>query len=298
MTRELQPAVWVNGVRHPLDGPHLSSHDRGFTLADGVFETMRAFDGIVFRLERHLARLERALAVLDIPAPPSLRSWVHQAMPDAGRDAAVRLTVTRGPGDPGVAPPADPRPTVVIAVSAPPRFNAAIYESGVTAHVATGRLNEHAMTAGLKTLAYTDAVVALLEARRAGAQEALLLDTASHCAEATSSNLFVVARGLLVTPPLSCGVLPGVTREAVLGLAERAGVSAAERPVGLDELLGADEAFLTSSLRGIAPLVRIGTHAIGQGRPGTVTARVTEAYRALVAHECRASATAGFNRDR
>ena len=142
------------------------------------------------------------------------------------------------------------------------------------------------MTAGLKTLAYTDAVAALLEARRAGADEALFLDTEAHCSEATSSNLFAWTGTTLVTPPVSCGALPGITRAAVLELASALGVPGTERVFGLDELLGAKEAFLTSSLRGLAPLVQVGAHPIGHGTPGAVTRQLADAYTALIAREC------------
>ena len=117
--------------------------------------------------------------------------------------------MTRGVGAGGVPPPADPRPTVIIAVSPLPIFPPAIYENGLTAHVVSGRRNERAMTAGLKTLAYTDAVAAWIEAQRAGADEALFLDTEEHCSEATSSNLFVWTGNVLVTPPISCGCCRG-----------------------------------------------------------------------------------------
>ena len=170
----------------------------------------------------------------------------------------------------------------------PPVFPAAVYDIGLTAHVASGRRNERAMTAGLKTLAYTDAVAALLEARRAGADEALFLDTEGHCSEATSSNLFAWTGTTLVTPPVSCGALPGITRAAVLELASALGVPRAERVIGLDELLSAKEAFLTSSLRGLAPLVRVDAHPIGRGMPGAMTRQLAEAYAALVARECGA----------
>ena len=156
--------------------------------------------------------------------------------------------MTRGIGPAGVPPPDNPRPTVIVAVNPLPVFPAAIYDAGLTAHVASGRRNERAMTAGLKTLAYADAVAAWLEARRAGADEALFLDIEGHCSEATSSNLFVwTDSGTLLTPPVSCGALPGVTRGAVLELARARGMPGGERAFGLDELLAAKEAFLTSS---------------------------------------------------
>lgn len=280
-------AVWVNGARQPAAGLHLSARDRGLTLADGVFETMRARGGRVFKLDRHLSRLEHALAALEIPLPPELRDWVRAALPD-GRDgeASVRLTITRGVGPAGVAPPADVQPTVVIAINPFPAFPAAIYESGLTAHVASGRRNEHAMTAGLKTTAYTDSIAALLEARRSGADEAIFLDTAGHCSEATASNLFIRTGGILVTPPLSCAALPGITRAVVLELAATMELRTSERAFDVVELLAADEAFLTSSLRGIAPVVRVGGRTIGDGKPGDLTRRISAAYARLLDDEC------------
>ena len=279
--------IWVNGKRQPFDGVHVSARDRGFTLADGVFETMRAHGGRVFRLDRHLSRLASALRVLAIPVPCDLREWVGVAVHAADMtEAAVRLTVTRGISPGGLTPPDDPRPTVIVAVTPLPAFAAGIYENGLHGHVASGRRNEHAITAGLKTIAYTDAVMALLEARRAHADEALFLDTEGHCSEATSSNLFALIGRELLTPPVSCAALPGITRATVLELAATLHVPAAERAFRLDDLLAADEAFLTSSLRGIAPLVRVADRQIGSGRPGELTRRVSQRYAELVAREC------------
>ncbi len=277
----------MNGERKSPTGPHVSAADRGLTLADGVFETMRAHGGVVFRLDRHLARLAQALAALDIPRPHDLRDCVLAAVRGAN-DAAVRLIVTRGIGAGGLAfqPTLDARPTVIVSVGSLPVFPAATYDVGLAAHVASGRRNEHAMTTGLKTLAYTDSVAALLEARRAGADEAIFLDTEAHCSEATSSNLFMWTGNMLVTPPLSCGALPGITRAAVLDIAQGLGTPTAERAFGLHELYGAEEAFLTSSLRGLAPLVRVDARALGRGTPGALTRQLAAAYAALVAQEC------------
>ena len=281
--------VWVDGQRLPPDGPHISARDRGFTLADGVFETMKARNGKVFRLDCHLTRLDAGLRTLHIPPPPELREWVDSAI-DAAHlpDASIRLTVSRGVAPGGVGVPADPVPTVVVTVAPPPAFGAAIYDAGLKAHVASGRRNEHSMTAGLKTLAYTDSVAALIEARTAGADEVLFLDTAGHCSEASASNLFAIIGGALLTPPTTCAALPGITRAAVIELATELGLAAEERPFQLDELHEADEAFLTSSLRGVAPLVQVSGRAIGSGSPAAITRRVMAAYAALVTQECGA----------
>ena len=283
------PIVWVNGHRQPDDGPHVSARDRGFTLADGVFETMLARNGTVFRLDAHLARLHDALAVLAIPAPPELRAWVDAAV--AAADLAhgvVRLTVTRGLAPGGLTLPRDPQPTVVVIVTAMPPPPASVYERGLSAHVASGRRNEHAATSGLKTLAFTEAIVATIEAQRAGADEALLLDVAGHCAEGAASNLFAVTAGTVMTPPLTCGVLPGITRGVVFDIARALGIPAEERVMTPADLRDADEAFLTNSFRGIAPLVRVGDRAIAGGVPGPLTRRFLAAYAALVVRECGA----------
>jgi len=283
-----EPLVWVNGERTAS----VSTHDRGVTLADGVFETMHVRRGTPFRLDRHLTRLRRGLVALEIPGPPALDDWVRQALSGESSesvsegDASLRVTVTRGVGPSGVGVPADVHPTVIVTLSAMPVFASSTYDKGLTVHVASGCRNERSMTAGLKTLAYTDAVAGLLEARRAGADEALFLDTEGHCSEASASNLFVWTGSLLLTPPISCGVLPGVTREAVLELAKVQGLDTVDRAFGLEELRAGAEAFLTSSLRGLAPIVRVGADTIGRGTPGPITTRLATDYRALVDREC------------
>ena len=283
------PAVWVNGERLPGESPHVSARDRGFTLADGVFETMLAHNGVVFRLEPHLRRLRDALRVLEIPEPPELRAWVDAAVA-AGPlpHGVVRLTVTRGIAPGGLNPPRDPHPTVVVLMTPMPPPPPEVYEDGLSAHVTSGRRNEHAITAGVKTLAFTDGIIATLEARRAGADEAIFLDTAGHCSEGAASNVFAVAGGALLTPPLGCGVLPGITRAAVLELASFRQLPVHERPLALEELAGAEEAFLTNSFRGLAPLVRLDGRPIGAGAPGPVTRTLMSAYADLLARECGA----------
>jgi branched-chain amino acid aminotransferase len=267
---------------------HISARDRGFTLGDGVFETMRVESGAVFRLDRHLARLHRGLDVLRIPVPAEITDWITDACRLAPAGAAsIRVTVTRGVGASGLAVPPIAEPTCIVALNPMPSFPRSIYEHGLTARVASGRRNPHSITAGLKTIAYTDNVVAWLEAQDASADEALFLDTDGHCSEATASNLFACVDDALVTPPLSCAALPGITRAAVMELAGSLGIAAAERELGLEDLFRAKEAFLTSSLRGIAPLVSVDARPIGEGRPGSFTRRVSAAYAELVARDSR-----------
>jgi branched-chain amino acid aminotransferase len=286
------PIVLINGHRVPADAMHISSRDRGFTLADGLFETMRVCGGVVFRMDRHLGRLRDGLRVMAIPEPAAgFETWIQEAVSAAAvdEDLAIRLTVTRGPGAAGLTPPPDPTPTVVIAVNPMPQFNPTIYTAGLSAIVASGRRNSRAMTAGLKTVAYSDAVVASLEAQRAGADEAIFLDEDDHCSEATASNVFIVRDGVLITPPLSCAALPGITRSAVLELAAGMNVQAEERAIRREELVEANEVFLTSSLRGLSPVTRLDGRPIGPGRVGRVTSALRDAYAALVDRECSAT---------
>jgi branched-chain amino acid aminotransferase len=278
---------WLNGVQRSPDEPLLSPLYRGFTLADGLFETMRASNGIVFRLDAHLDRLCIGARLLGIPLPSGLRDHVAAAARVAFASgyvhASVRLTVTRGPAPPGLAPPPHPAPTFALGIAplTPPST-----PKPIVAAMASARRNEYALTAGVKTLSYTESVLALAQAKAAGADDAIFLDTAGHVSEATASNLFAVIDRELVTPPLGCGVLPGITRAIVLDLAPTLGVTAIEREMAEPELAIAGEIFLTSSIREIAPLVRIATTAIGSGRVGPVTAKIIDAYAALVREEC------------
>jgi branched-chain amino acid aminotransferase len=283
--------VWVNGERMASDAMHLSALDRGFTLADGIFETMLIRRGVIFRLERHLQRLRDGARVLRIGLPYTIESELEEAARTAagasGKEAAaVRLTVSRGPGAHGLAPRDVATGTVVITADALPAFPAALHEHGLSALTASARRDERALTSGVKTLAYTEAIASLGRARDEGADEVIFLDTEGHVSEASASNIFIVSGAALVTPPLSCGVLPGITREAIIELAATLGVQMMERPVSPSELSGADEAFLTSSLRGIAPLVRVDGRAIASGSVGQVTRELSAAYSELVESEC------------
>jgi branched-chain amino acid aminotransferase len=277
-----QTFAWVNG--RPVDPsvPALSVTDRGFTLADGVFETMRATRGVIIQLDAHLVRLTMGLARLRIPLPPHLDETVSDAirvLREQHADAAVRLTVSRGPGT-GLAPMSGVEPTCVLLVYPLPAVSPDVYERGLAVHFATGRRSEHAPTAGLKTLSYTESVLALVEARVHGAADTLVLDTSGHLAEGAASNIFVVANGDVRTPPLSCGILPGITRVTVIDLIRSWGKSATvqESVIVPSDLAAVDEIFLTSSLRGIAPVTSIDGGPVGRGTPGPITRRLMTAY--------------------
>jgi branched-chain amino acid aminotransferase len=267
----------------------ISPLDHGVLYGDGLFETMRAYGGRVFRLDAHLERLATSAPVLRLELPwtaAELRAAVEQALAaNALTDAYLRLTVLRGVGPPGPDPALCREPHYFVVARALKPYPERCYAEGAAAVVATTRQNEGSPLARVKSLSYLNHVLARVEAREAGADEALLLNGRGELAEGASSNLFVVREGTLVTPPEESGCLPGIARAVVLEVAPRLGLAVALRPLLLPELLGADEAFLTNSLMEVMPLSRVGDRPIGRGRPGAVTARLAAAYRALVDEE-------------
>jgi branched-chain amino acid aminotransferase len=267
------PLIWINGQPAEPAGPHVSAFDRGYMRADGLFETLRSYDGRAGCLERHMARLRRGAAVLGIRVPDDVGAMVADAARAAAAegwaDAAVRLSISRGVGDLTMMPTADAEPTVVI-TSTPlsVQASAPLYEKGIALHVAAGTRNEQSVTSGVKTLGYAEAVIAFNAAITAGFDEALFLDTEGHVSEATTANIFAVRDGGVLTPPLSCGILAGITRELVFEICAREQIPAVERVMQMEDLHAAEEVFITSSVRELMPVSRIGSHVVGAGKPG------------------------------
>lgn len=273
--------LYLNGALIPEAEARISPLDRGFTLGDGVFETMVAREGRVFRLADHLDRLAEGGRVLglSLPTADTLGDAVARTLRANGLPAAVaRLTVSRGLDQGrGLAISGDASPTVVVRVSphggfAPPSAAA------LRVIVSQVRRNEGSPTSTVKTLAYADGVLARREAHRSEADDALLVNGRGTLACASSSNIFVVAGGVLTTPPGEDGALPGVARRTVLELARTLGVPSAEAPVG-SNLEGVEEVFLTNVVTGIVPVGLVANRAVGASCPGPVTARLAEAYR-------------------
>jgi branched-chain amino acid aminotransferase len=276
--------IRVNGQRMPAVGAHISVEDRGFLLADGIFETVRLYDGIPFRLDAHLARMQRSASALHLTGVERMEDEVHAALADARdagiRDGMLRFTLTRGRGF-GVQLPADPQPTLAVLVRPFGGRNVPTPE-GVRALIASGRRNDRAPSAGHKTLSYTDAVLSLAEAAHRGAAEAVMLDTRDRVSGVSYGNIFLIAGDELATPSLDCGVLPGITRAAVLELATSAGLRPVEREIARAELFSAAEMFATSSVREIVPIVRLDDQDVGSGGAGDRTRTLMAHYAQLV----------------
>ena len=273
--------VSVNGQLGDADALRISPLDHGLLVGDGVFETMRVYDGTPFAWTRHLERLQRSAAGLGLPTPSTdgLRDVADAVIAANGlTEARLRITVTGGPAPLG-SERAEVEPTIVIAASAltpwPP-----------TADVVTvpWTRNERAATAGLKTISYADNVRALAFAHEHSASEAIFGNTRDELCEATGSNVFIVRDGRLVTPPPDSGCLLGVTRALVLELALAAGLNPVEGAVALGALADADEAFLTSTTREVQSIAHVDGIAL-PAAPGPVTSRLAAAFTDLVARD-------------
>ena len=267
----------------PAEQATISALDRGFVYGDGLFETVRTYAGKPFGLTQHLRRLARSARIFRIPFAREPTYWLPRirrclrANDLLAADAAVRLTVSRGAGPFGIVPAATLRPTtMLLATPLDPRLPRA-QSRGVGIcffpfRLVAGTLPSH------KTLHYLPAVLGKMIARRGGAWEAVYLGADDTVLEGTTSNVFAVEHGRLVTPPLG-GILPGVTRHVLTTLARRAGVPLVERRLTRRQLLDADEVLLTASTIEVLPVVRVEHTRIGDGTPGPVTRTLQAHYR-------------------
>jgi branched-chain amino acid aminotransferase len=302
--------VWLDGAVLPVSEARIPVTDRGFQLGDAVFETLRARRGVVIELADHLARLRESTAALQIPLPDDpheLARGIAELLATEGldadgadgtepADAALRITVSRGPlAGRGMLPTGwrDARPT--IAIQAWPHLPppAAVLERGLRAITSTVRHDPTSPLAGAKTTSRAAHVYGRLEAERRDADEAIFLTVDGLVAEATSANVFVIAGDDLATPARSSGILAGTTRGWLLGHAAAEGLRPVERDLRPDDLLGAGEAFLSSSVAGIMPLVSFDRRPIGTGRPGPRTMALRAAREHWIDERSRLDPVAG-----
>lgn len=285
------PVAWVNGRLLPAAAPALPVADRAFQLGDGVFETLRVRRGVPVELDGHLRRLHAGLDTLEIRlhwSDTEIAAAIAETVArNAPADAAVRVTVSRGaPESRGLLPTGwrDVRATVVVQAWPNAGVPAQVLERGLRAIVSTARRDPSSPLAGVKTISRAEYVWTKLEADRAGVDDAISLTLDGHVAEATTASLAVVMGNVLRTPPLSTGVLAGTTRDWLLSAdgAAAIGLDTGEAAFGLDELLGADEAILCSSVAGILPLVEVDGRPIGEGRPGPWARRLRDAREAWI----------------
>ena len=272
--------VWINGALQSTEEVGISPFDHGVTVGNGVFETMLASDGSPFAFTRHYERLNRSAEMMGLSIRSREELWrasleVLQANELVGCRSRLRITVTGGPAPLG-SERGEQGETTLVAASP-----SAEWGDTEDVIVVPYSRNEHGALAGIKSTSYGENVVALAEARRRGAGEAIFANTRGELCEGTGSNVFLVSGGLLITPPLSSGCLAGVTRALVIELCEREGIVLEEKAVPISSLERAEEAFLTSTTREVQPIREVDGRLISNV-PGEVTSRLQRSFRVLM----------------
>lgn len=287
-------ARYAGGMKIYLDGKFVdaadakvSVFDHGLLYGDGIFEGIRLYSGNIFRLDEHLERFEYSAKSILLKLPltrAELSAAVCESCCQNGlRDGYIRMVATRGVGDLGLSPWLCPKPTIFIVADKIALYPAEYYDKGleiITA--ATRRWSPDALPPTVKSLNYLNNIMAKLEARQAGALEAIMLNDQGYVAECTGDNLFIVHKGALITPAASQGALKGITRDAVFDIARELGVPISENNLTRYDVWNADECFLTGTGAEVIPVVKLDGREIGTGRPGALTQRVLASYRRLV----------------
>ncbi|MFP6886113.1 MAG: branched-chain-amino-acid transaminase [Opitutales bacterium] len=279
--------VYLNGEFVEKEDAKVSVFDHGLLYGDGVFEGIRLYDGCVFKLDEHLERLEFSAKAILLELPMS-REELTEAVCESCRvnelcDGYIRLVVTRGPGHLGLTPDGCGPAGVIIIADSIQLYPEELYEKGLKIiTVPTRRINASALPPAVKSLNYLNNILAKIEAKRVGFQEALMLNDKGEVAECTGDNVFAYSKGILYTPPLDAGSLRGITRGTVIEIAEELGVPLCEQALTRYDLWTAEECFLTGTAAEVIPCVEVDHRPVGLGKPGEVTKRFIASFREKV----------------
>ena len=280
--------VYIDGEYYPKSEAKISVFDHGFLYGDGVFEGIRAYNGIVFKLKEHIDRLYSSARAIMLEIPLSKEEMIEAVLETLRkndlRDAYIRLVVTRGIGDLGLDPRKCPKPSVIIiAVPLLRLYDEEKRRQGISMIVSwTRRDPVDATSHEIKSLNYLNSILAKIEANNAGADEALILDANGYICEATGENIFIVKNGKLYTPPRTSGALPGITAGVIKRIAKNLGYEVIERNLTVTELYEADEAFLTGTGAEIMPIREVNKRKIGEGKMGPITEKILEEFKRIV----------------
>jgi branched-chain amino acid aminotransferase len=287
--------IYLDGQYVSKEDAKISVFDHGFLYGDGVFEGIRVYNRRIFRLEAHIMRLYRSAKAIWLTPPHSPEEFA-QIIRDTVRaneleNGYIRAIISRGPGDLGLDPRKCPQPTVLVIADAIKLYPPEVYEQGMECiTVATRRNRPDALNPAIKSLNYLNNILAKIECIRAGVPECVMLNDAGLVAECSGDNLFILhtdyrGRQELRTPPVTAGNLEGITRDAVLQIAEEMNIRCAEKDVALFDVYSADEAFLTGTAAEVVALTKLDNREIGNGKPGAITQQITARYRELTQNE-------------
>jgi branched-chain amino acid aminotransferase len=282
--------IYIDGEFYPKSKAKVSVYDHGLLYGDGVFEGIRAYDGIVFKLQEHIDRLYRSAHAIGLRIPLTKSEMTRAVVETLKKNkfenarAYVRLVVTRGIGDLGLDPRKCPKPTVIV-ITEPviQLYGAEAKEKGMTAMISWVKRDcVDATSHEVKSLNYLNSVIAKIEANTAGVDEAICLDKNGFVCEGTAENIFIVKENKIATPPTSTGALAGITRKRIMKLAQDLGYTAEERNITPNELFNAEEVFFTGTAAEIVGVREINRRIIGDGKPGPVTKRLMKEFSRIV----------------
>lgn len=274
MTSELQ--IYIDGKFYPKSQAKISVYDHGFLYGDGVFEGIRAYNGVVFKLKEHVDRLYRSAhaIMLNIPLTKEemVQAVVETLQKNNMKDSYIRLIVSRGIGDLGLDPRKCPKPTTIIITDTINIKAGNAKETGITTMFSWVRRNPvDATTHEVKSLNYLNSILAKIEANANGVDEAICLDTSGCIAEGVGENIFIVKNGEILTPPTSTGALEGITADSVINLCRKLNIKLTITNLTPFMLFTADEAFFTGTAMEMVPIREVNKRQIGTGKPGQVT---------------------------
>jgi branched-chain amino acid aminotransferase len=285
LEKELQ--VYIDGAYYPKSQAKISVFDHGLLYGDGVFEGIRAYNGLVFKLKEHVDRLYRSTHMIMLQIPVT-REQIVQIVLETLRennlkDSYIRLVVTRGVGDLGLNPRKCLKPTIIVIADTIALHKSEAKEKGVTAMLSWVKRDPvDATSHEIKSLNYLNSILAKIEANISGVDEAICLDKNGYVCEGVAENIFIVKNGKVLTPPSYTGALPGITADEVMKLARKLGFEVTERNITPYELFNAEEVFFTGTAAEVVPIREINKRTIDSGKPGPITKKLMEEFAKLV----------------
>lgn len=278
--------VYVNGNFVPKSEAVVSVFDHGYLYGDGVFEGIRAYNGRVFRCNEHIDRLYKGAKAINMQIPLTKEEMTGAMLETIRKnnlkDCYIRLVVSRGTGDLGLSPTKCPKPTVVVIADEIALYPQEMYQKGLKVITSSVRRNSPAcLDPQIKSLNYLNNIMAKIEADRHGVPEAIMLNHEGVVAECTGDNVFIVVDGKLCTPPIYVGALDGITRDLVIGICKKLGLSIEEKEFTLFNLYNADECFFTGTAAEVIAVTEVDGRVIGSGVEGPVTRKILEEFRKI-----------------
>lgn len=276
--------IYIDGKYYPKSEAKISVYDHGLLYGDGVFEGIRAYNGVVFKLKEHINRLFKSAHPIFLKIPltkEQLSEAVLETLKKNNlKNAYIRLVVTRGIGDLGLDPRKCPKATTIIITEPLLQLHSAEkVENGINTVITWVKRNPvDTQTHEMKSLNYLNSILGKIEANNIGADEAICLDKTGYVCEGVGENIFIVRDGKLLTPPLSSGALDGITRTLIIRLAKKLEIEVIERNITPNELFTADEVFFTGTAAEVAPIREVNKRTIGSGKPGPVTKQIMQEF--------------------